>query len=193
MPDTDETTAAVAEGTQEGAAPSGASPKTQDADGSQDDDASWDGEFDPERAKRTIEKLRPFEKQAKKLERDLQAAQKKIEEYENANKSELERLQAERDKLKAENDAAQAEIRAARATLALTDAGVKPKHAELLAGRIPAEAFESDGDLTKAVNSLKKEFPDLFRAVAGSADGGASGKTPEPTDMNALIRGTVRA
>lgn len=190
MPDTDETTRAD-DDSQEEATATAASQDSQTDDASETDDVPSDEEFDPERAMATIRKLRGYEKQAKQLEKQIAERDKKIEEYENANKSELERLQAERDKLKAENEKAQQLIRTSQATVALSKAGAR--HPELLVSQIPDDAFESDGDLTKAVNSLKKSFPELFAATSGSADGGASGKQPEPTDMNALIRKRVRS
>ena len=59
-----------------------------------DDDA-----HDPERAKALIDKLRPFEKQAKQLAKDLDAAQKQLKAIDDEKLSEVERLQKQVDAL----------------------------------------------------------------------------------------------
>lgn len=160
------------------------------ADSADDSDSPpWGDNFTPEGAYETIQKLRPFKEAAKKADRDLKAAQAKIKEFEDADKSDLEKLQSAREELKAERDAAVAEARNARALVALSQAGAT--HPDLLVGKIPADAFEDDAELAKAVAALKRKgaYPELFRATSGDAGGGETGnKVGAKADMDAIIR-----
>ena len=130
----------------------------------------------------------------KKAERDLKALRTRLDELENAGKSEDEKRQAA---LKAAEDratAAESRYRAAIGRAAVTDAASK-------AGAISAKAvyalirddidFDDDGEPTNIdalVAAAKKDEPSLFRAAAGSGDGGKGGTLITNDDMNAEIR-----
>ena len=130
----------------------------------------------------------------KKAERDLKALRARLDDLENAGKSEDEKRAAA---LKAAEDratAAESRYRAAIGRAAVTEAASK-------AGAISSKAvyalirddidFDDDGEPTNIdalVAAAKKDEPGLFRAAAGSGDGGKGGTSPTGTDMNALIR-----
>lgn len=72
----------------------------------------WGSEFDAERAKATIQKLREHEKRAMKLEKDAIALQKKLAQYEQAEAERKKAEMTEADRLKAELEQANAHAQA---------------------------------------------------------------------------------
>lgn len=64
------------------------------------DSAPDEEPFDPVRAKALIAKLRPFEKEAKNLKKELDEAKQALREYEDEKLSETDRLQKQVDELK---------------------------------------------------------------------------------------------
>lgn len=137
----------------------------------------WGNDFTPERAHRTIENLRKFEKEAKEL-------REKNQRLEDAQKSESERVIAERDREKARADALEAQN--ARFEVA-AEKGLPVKFANRLVGTTRAEL---EADAAKLI----EEFG--LQANDGSSGGGrgtsfdagvrsgGSGKT----GMNEMIR-----
>lgn len=143
--------------------------------------------------KSALDKERDARKTAEKSLGDLQ---KRIDDLEAKDKTELERTQTERDRLKADLDSRETRLKELAVRSALTTAVTKAgaKHPDLLVDRLSRQA-ELDDDLNvknvdKLVTDAKKEYPDLFRVVDGGVDGG-KGRDDESTgksDMNRLIR-----
>ena len=135
----------------------------------------------------------------KKAERDLKALRAELDTLKNAGKSESEQIEA---RLKAAEDkatAAELRLRAAYGENAVTRAASK-------AGAIePSAIYElvdhelEYGDDDKPINvdealaSAKKRYPALFRAAAGSGDGGKGGSVPNRNDINSVLRDMARS
>jgi hypothetical protein len=136
----------------------------------------WGDDFTPERAHRTIENLRKFEKEAKEL-------REKNQKLEDAQKSESERVVAERDREKARADAA--ESRNLRFEVA-AEKGLPVKFANRLVGETRAEL---EADAAKLIEE--------FDLQGGGGGGGGTdfdagvrsgGGRQKTGDMNAMIR-----
>lgn len=123
---------------------------------------------------------------ARKLRSENRNLRDRLKEFEDANKSEFQRLQESLESIKVERDAALTELRQLRAQAALAEAGAL--HPELLTTRLPDDAYEDANAMAQAVATLRQSYPSLFRAPNGSADGAASGGSTEARDINALIR-----
>lgn len=150
-----------------GAPPStgGQQPPTQATGGQA---PQWDDDFNPDRARRTIENLRKFEKEAKEL-------REKNQKLEDAQRSESERVIAERDREKARADALEAQN--ARFEVA-AEKGLPVKFASRLVGNTRAEL---EADAVKLIEEFNLQ-----------ANDGSSGGGGRSTDFDAGFRGGGR-
>lgn len=136
-----------------------------------------DGEqFDEARARALIEKLRPFERQASRLERELAAERAKVAEFEKAKLTETERLQQERDEALARTKAAEARAqeRAIRADVVTAAAKlniVDPDAAYKLldASQIELDANDDPKNVEKLLADLVKAKPYLVGQTASTS------------------------
>lgn len=145
-----------------------------------------------------LDDLKKVRSEAANLRKRLKDAETRLQQFEQANQTEDEkRARALKD---AEDRAAAAETRyrAAVGRAAVTDAATK-------AGALSARAvyalirddldFDDDGEPTNIdalLAQAKKDEPYLFRAAAGSADGGKNGAAAGTADPNALLRSLMR-
>lgn len=124
---------------------------------------AWDGEFDPERAKRTIENQRRAESE---LKRKLAEQQAKLDEIEREKMTEAEKAKADADRFKAEAEAARAEAFNARFEAAAVAAGIPPERiaaARAVAGEVATT--DDSGNMsvdTSVFDRLKAEHGYLF-------------------------------
>lgn len=145
----------------------------------------------------------PKEPSANKLIKDFAAArgitvEKLIEQfqtYEDASKTELEKLQGDVNRYKTEAESASTQLRELQARAAVQDAvggmnTIDPATVVDLA--MPHLTYGDDGkpeNVDTVLARLKTERPRLFPAAAGSGDGGKrNGATPLTDDFNAMIR-----
>lgn len=187
MPDTDQAAQADAD--------------TQDAQDTHDaaqPQAGGDG-FDRDRAMATIAKLREYEKTAKAQARELETLRAKAQAADDAKLSEQERLQKRIAELEQQDAERTVRMRALAAQSALIAAATKAGalYPDLLADRLAASAeLDAEGRTLNAdalVADAKKQYPAVFRAQAGSADGGAGQDRKVADgggggDMNRMIR-----
>jgi hypothetical protein len=152
------------------------------------------GEFDAERAKATIQKLREHEQRALKLEKQSKALEKKLAEYETAEQerkqaemSEVERLKAEVEQAKAAQQAAVEEVVTMRIKQALYTQAAQmgfhnPEDAYLMADLTEVELGE-DGEVSGVETALKellKSRPYLAKSeVAPDIDAIKRGKAKD--------------
>jgi hypothetical protein len=133
----------------------------------------------------------------RKAERELKALNTRLAELENAGKSEDEKQSAA---LKAAEDRAtalEARIRDTNARSAVTDAATKANAVSTKAVyaliRDDIE-FDDDGEPTNIadlIKAAKADEPSLFRASAGSGDGGKGG-TPDKANLSQLVRAALQ-
>lgn len=147
-------------------------------------------EFDPERAKALIEKLRPFEKEARRLEKELKAIK-------DAELSETERLKQTLEER--ENELAQyrTEIRTNRAREAAVQAAANAINPEAIWRMVRSDVtYDDDGNpenLAELVSAVKADMPELFRSPNGSADGGVGSGASTAMDLNDALRSLSRS
>lgn len=168
---------------------------------SADGQDEW-GEFDAERAKATIQKLREHEQRALKLEKQTKALEKKLAEYETAEQqrkqaemsemSEVERLKAEVEAAKAAQQAAAEEMVTMRIKQAMFTAAAKmgfhnPEDAYLMADLTEVELGE-DGEVSGVETALKellKSRPYLAKSeVAPDIDAIKRGKAKDKSGID---------
>jgi chromosome segregation ATPase len=162
----------------------------------QGDQASQSIESLPDWAQKVVGDLRKESADYRTKAKAAADLQKRIDDLEAKDKSELERTQAERDKLKADLDARETRLRDMSARTALTTAVTKAgaKHPDLIVDRLLRDADIDDELNVKNADALvaaaKKDFPDLFRVVDGGADGGRGRQESSNgiSDMNRLLR-----
>lgn len=126
----------------------------------------------------------------KKLRDEAAANRTKLREVEaelkkrtDAEMTETERQKAALDAAHAERDELKSTARRLEAQVAAALAGAP--HPDVVARLVPPDAE----NITEAMQDIKKQYPALFaRPVAGSADGGQSGKRPAAPSMNDFIR-----
>lgn len=159
---------------------------------SADGQDEW-GEFDAERAKATIQKLREHEQRALKLEKQTKALEKKLAEYETAEQqrkqaemSEVERLKAEVEAAKAAQQAAAEEMVTMRIKQAMFTAAAKmgfhnPEDAYLMADLTEVDLGE-DG----AVAGVETALKDLLKSRPYLA------KSESAPDIDASKRGKAK-
>lgn len=140
-------------------------------------------------------------KRANEAEKSAKALQSRLDELENASKSETDKAIAQARKEGATEALAKANERVRRSEVraALTAAGVNPAVLDLAsrADEFAALKVDDDGEvegLTEAVEAFRKTMPDLFK-VAPRPDfgGGPRGTTPTSApSMNELLRAATR-
>lgn len=143
------------------------------------------------------------QKQIRDARKDAEKARARVSEFEDANKTELEKRD---DALKASDEratAAEQRLRDANARSAVTDAATKANATSTRAVyaliRSDLEFDDETGEPTNVTALLKaaqKDEPSLFRASNGSGDGGAGGgaggDSNVKTDLNTLLRQSMR-
>ena len=144
-------------------------------------------DFDPERAKALIAKLRGEEKRAKQLEKELASVRQADEQRKMAEMTELERLQAQ---LKQEAEARQrleaeyaAQVRKSAVVTAAVKSGMHdPNDAVAILANV-----DVDG-LSDALESLKKSKPYLFKQSTPGAFSptNPAGGAAKPSDQQIL-------
>ena len=139
------------------------------------------------------------QKQIRDARKDAEKARARVSEFEDANKTELEKRD---DALKAADEratAAEQRLRDANARSAVTDAATKANAISTRAVyaliRSDLEFDDETGEPTNVTALLKaaqRDEPSLFRASNGSGDGGAGGDPNAKPDLNALLRQSMR-
>lgn len=153
---------------------SGQQPPNDDADQEPDEP------FDKDRAQRTITKLRGFEKTAKAQAKELEELRARVQENENAKLSETERLQNRIKELEEKATGLERERRetVVRSALAAAAAKAGAIYPDAVVKLIDPDGVEITDDghaknLDAVLAPLKQQFPAMFRAANGSADGGS--------------------
>lgn len=160
-----------------------------------DPEAEPADDYDKDRALATIRKLRESEKAGRQAAKERDDLAAKLKERENADLSEAEKLRKDLDEATKRAGELEQQVRAGAVkdavTSAAADAGATRPHAVWRLVEQGAVQVGEDGKVTgvkDAVDQVKKEFPELFRAPNGTANGGTSGGGADTTDMSALIR-----
>lgn len=156
-----------------------------------------DGEpFDKDRALATIKNLREYEKLSKAQAKEMEALRQQLKVRADADLSETDKAKARVTELEKANADLAARLQEQAIRGAVADAGAKVGAIRplLLHRLIDTDdlTFDDDGhpkNVDLVVGNLKRQYPELFRAVAGSADGGSGGQAPPggPT-MDQYIR-----
>lgn len=132
----------------------------------------------------------------RKLRKENAGYRKKVDEFEEAGKSELEKAIGERDSLLKQLEAERQRSRGLTARNAVADAAGKANaistNAVYALIRDSIEYDDESGEPTNVaalIAQAKKDEPSLFKAANGSGDGGRGGAaTGDETDMNAMLR-----
>lgn len=154
-------------------------------------------DFDKDRAMQTIKNLREYEKQAKKLQKELDAAQAKLKEEEDAKLSEQEKALKRAEAAEAKIAAAEDKLRTANLLVALADSGHGIVSAKAAAKLIEGVEYDDDGkpsnldDILPAfiesypflVGEKPKAKPGDINAGGGSKQGEGPKLTAEQLDM----------
>lgn len=169
------------------------------ADAGQDPNTSGSGEGGQDSQPTGFDALPPeTQKEIKALRKEAAGYRKKVEEYESANKTELEKREA--DLKAAEERAARAEQRARTLVgrQAVTDAATTAKAISTAAVyaliRDDLEYDDETGEPTNVaalITKAQKSEPDLFRAANGSGDGGKGSAVTTGT-INDVFREMAR-
>jgi hypothetical protein len=106
-----------------------------------------------DRGKRALDRMKAARKAAEKKAAELE---ERLNKYENANKSELQRLQEERDKLRESSTKAISEARALRVAM-----DTAPEHASLAQVRAVAKRVRGEDD-----DELEADAAELFELLA---------------------------
>lgn len=149
-------------------------------------DAGTSGQESGDGERVDAEYVRQLRAENAKHRRDAKALEARVAQFESEKLTEGEKLQKQLGELTAERDRLANEVRQSRAQGALAAAGAI--YPELVAAKLPPEALDDAKALNAAVADLKRSYPTLFRATAGSADGAAGQSSGTVVDMNAAIR-----
>lgn len=128
--------------------------------------------------------------EAAKYRRQLRSVEKRVEELEAAEKSELERSTDKVTKAETQLQEATRKNAELRVRILAEDVGIVRSaraDAALLLDWNSISDPNDDTEVVAALEELVKERPYLLGTTSG-ADGGTGGRTPETTDMNKLIR-----
>lgn len=112
----------------------------------------------------------------------------------DANRTDRERLESELNTHKTRAEQAEQRLRDATARSAASDAASKagaisPKAVyALIRGDIEYDATGEPTNIADLIEQAKADEPQLFRAAAGSGDGGKGGASPNATDINQVFR-----
>lgn len=134
---------------------------------------------------------------AKTATKELRALQARLQTLEDKEKTDLERITGERDTLKADYDKTIGELRAERAERLVTSAASKANaiRPDAIYRLVSSDlVYGDDGrpsNTDAVMTQAKKDFPELFRAGAGSGDGGR-GNGELPKDGNAAMNQMIR-
>ena len=133
----------------------------------------------------SLDEAKKLRSEAASLRQRLKAFEKAEQERQQAELTESQRLKQllqERDDLLSQ---VQQELRSLKAQRIAADAGAL--YPDLIAEKLSDEALNGDkAAREKEIARLRRDYPGLFRQ--GSADGGATGRAVESSDMNALLR-----
>lgn len=137
------------------------------------------------------------QKQIRDARKDAEKARLKVQEFEDANKTEVERSATAAKAAEERATAAEQRLQTANARVAVTDAATKANATSIKAVfalvRDDLE-FDDAGEPTNVAELIaqaRKDEPTLFRASSGSGDGskGANDRSsPDKQDLNALFR-----
>lgn len=148
----------------------------------------------PESAEALKAALKAERDARKRFEREFKQVSGRLTEYENANKSDLEKLVSERDTLREELSREQARVRSIRTEAAVRDAAESAGSINArLVWRLVKDDLEVDEtgtvvNLAEAIAQAKADAPQLF-GPGGKADGGRPASAPAgPPSMTELIR-----
>lgn len=129
------------------------------------------------------------------LRRENAKYRKSVKDYEDANKSQLEKLESERDDYKGRYESLELKLRDSAAESAFIDAATK---ANARAPKTLFRAYKSDlefdddgapKNIAAVLKTLQKDEPDLFKAASGTSDAGRRGDaTGNTLDMNEALR-----
>jgi len=129
----------------------------------------------------------------RKYEREFKATSSRLQEIENAGKSDLEKLIAERDAAIARANEQEARLRGIATEQAVRDAAEKAGATNgRLVWRLIRDDLELDDagqpvNLAAAIEAAKSDAPQLFGAT-GKSDAGRQGAVNAPVSMTDLIR-----
>lgn len=145
-------------------------------------------EFDPERAKALIAKLRGEEKRAKQLEKELLTLRQADEESKRAEMTEIERMRADLQKERDARTRLEAEYETARRNNAVITAASQagmydPNDAIALLANVGAD------DIAQALETLKAAKPYLFKTTTTSptySPTNPAGGAAKPSDQQIL-------
>lgn len=159
--------------------------------GAEGDDSE---EWEPERAKNTIQSLRQAERQ---LKREKAEAERKLKALEDREKTELEKLREENERLASERSEWERERRETRARATFMTAAQRANVSRPDAlFRLGASALEYDDEgnpknVEDVIKDLRKEYPEFF--TTGSADAATGrGGSSDGSTMTDRIRQAVR-
>jgi hypothetical protein len=169
------------------------------ADAGQDPNTNATGANEQDSQPTGFDALPPeTQKEIRALRKEAAGYRKKVEDYENATKTEQERKDAA---LKAAEDRAAAAEGKARELIsrsAVMDAATAAKaiSAKAVYALIKGDLeFNDAGEPTNIDALLKqaqKDDPELFKAANGSGDGGKGSPVGQTLDMNAALRAMAR-
>lgn len=154
-------------------------------------DGDDDDDFDPKAAKDLIRTLRKSERDLKKSVTNLQG---KVSEFENANKSDLEKAQqradaAEKRASELEAKVKAAEIRGAVADAARSSGAIYPDDVyALIQDKIEIGAEGSPSNVQDLIKDLRTSRPALFGRPSNGDGASGKGRTPQSDDVNTMIR-----
>lgn len=181
----------------------GASTTTDQIEGQQPDAGA-----SPQQQATTQEQQAPKPDSANKLIKDfvkergltVEELIEKFTSFEDANKSDREKLETELNRYKTEAESATKELREFRAREALRDAvNALPNVydpstvVDLAMSLVEYDDSGQPANIEDALATLKERRPKLFPAAAGSGDGGKGGNSTTDTDLNTLLRQMAKA
>ncbi len=162
--------------------------QSSDRDGQDDQNTTQNDELG-EKGQAAIKAERDARRRA---ERDLKALQSRLAELEGKDKSDVERLTGERDAAGKRAEEALTKLRNANARTAVYDEVGSLASPRAIYALIRDDVEFDDEDQPTNVAELiareKKADPSLFRAAAGSGDGGARSSDTKPDFKNPLER-----
>lgn len=135
--------------------------------------------------------------EAKKLRREANSLRKRLKELEDRDLSETDRLKAELDARNEELTVLRGRERERNAESVITKAATGAIKPEAIWRMVRSDIeYDDDGqpaNVKPLIESVKREFPELFHARNGSADGGnGNGRVPETNDLNDAFRALAR-
>lgn len=114
-----------------------------------------------------------------------QQAQKRLDDMERGQMSELEKLKVDNEAITKERDTYREQARAAQVASAAGKAGAI--YPDAVARLIPADAEDTEA----ALKEVRKQYPAMFRQGSADAGAGTNGK-PLTNDMNDILRSAAR-